>query len=63
MSDFPTLILPEYLQNRVSNANPEMTPEVDLSKSATEEFYEQDDFNFGKTRFEFERRTINYHVG
>ena len=59
----PFDLLVDHLPLRVINANPEQTPEVDLSKEATAEFYEHEDFSFGPTRWEFERRTVSYHVG
>lgn len=56
----PFDILLQYLNNRVTNANPELTPKVDLSSEATEEFYDKENFSFGPERWEYERQTLEY---
>ena len=58
----PFDILCDFLTERVQNANPEMCPEIDFSDETVQEFYEDEDFKFGPSRWEFERRTINYTV-
>jgi len=58
----PFDILLDFLTERVQNANPEMCPEIDFSDETVKEFYEDEDFKFGPSRWEFERRTINYTV-
>lgn len=63
LNAFPPFdILVDHLTRRVTNANPEITPEVDLSEQSFNEFYEKEDFNYGPQRWEFERKTVNYTV-
>ncbi|CAG5089174.1 Oidioi.mRNA.OKI2018_I69.PAR.g12114.t1.cds [Oikopleura dioica] len=56
----PFNLLLDHLNRRVTNANPELTPEVDLSDETTAEFYDNENFKFGPERWEFERRTLEY---
>lgn len=58
----PFDILLDHLDERVENANIEMCPDVDLSEEATFEFYEEEDFKFGKQRMDWERRNVNYTI-
>jgi len=56
----PFNILLDHLNRRVTNANPELTPEVDLSEERTAEFYDDENFKFGPERWEFEWKTLEY---
>jgi hypothetical protein len=70
----PFNLLLDHLNRRVTNANPELTPEgtkivcskrgylisVDLTDETAAEFYDDENFKFGPERWEFERRTLEY---
>ena len=50
----------DHLAVTVTPGNPEMIPQMDLSEEATREFYEMEDFMYGKERWEKERIDMNY---